>query len=237
MKIITALAILFASATLHADVVSDAVDLKFNMPKKAWVGDPANAAYWKENLPVVKAAVEAIMAEPNREVSKTESDLGAVYFQYATDQKPTPENIALLRRFGLESQMLWVTMKTPEAYAQAKADGWAVNGVTIKRADLRFIYAVRYQDWQEADQVLAENAADPGFWANGNTVPAYRAWFAKKIAGKSPQEAYDFAVTQGADLEPVDSNNARSVVEFLNAVADSRYLMLQRQRALDSTGR
>jgi hypothetical protein len=140
MKTITALALILASATLHADVISDAVDLKFNMPKKGWGGDSANAAYWKANLPSVKAAVESILSQPNREVTKSERDLGAVYFQYATDQKPTPANIELLRRFGLQSQILYLTVKTPEAYAQAKADEWVVNGVTIRRTDRRSEY-------------------------------------------------------------------------------------------------
>jgi len=234
----TAIAILVATSGLRADALSDGVDLIRQAPKPGtYSTDPANAAFWKANLPSVQAAVSALLAQPERKVSPQEGTLGGVWYYYGLKSANTPESIELLRRFNLQGQMLDIAVQTAAQYADLKADDWVVNGLPIAQAYLRFTHATKFRDWSEADRIFTETGTEPSFWANGNTALAYRTWFAQKIAGKSAQETYDIAIAQAASLEAVDSANAKSVVEFLNSVADSRYLMLQRQRALNSNGR
>jgi hypothetical protein len=191
--------------------------------------------FWRENLPTVKAAVDAFLAAPERTATGPEQTLAAIWYFYGTNSANTPANIELLRRFHLEGQMLRLAVVTAADYASLKANGWVVNGLTISAANERFLVAARFRDWPEAEAIFNENWGDSGFWYNGNVHAQFRALFAWKTNGKSVKEVYDAALAQAAELETVEA--AKPSVEFLNSVADSRYLILQRQRALESTGR
>lgn len=232
---LSAIAILAAASGLRADPVSDGVKLVSLAPKQAtYPTDPANAAFWQANLPAVKAAVDAFLAGPERAPTPREQTLAAVWYFYGANSTNSKANIELLRRFRLESQMLRLAVVTPGDYASLKANGWVLNGLPITTANKRFIVAARFRDWPEAEAIFNENRDDPSFWSDGNVHPQFRAMFAWKTSGKTAREVYDAALALAAQLESVAE--AKPAVEFLNSVADSRYLILQRQRALESAG-
>ena len=229
MKPIVVAALLTVTGILHAqtDPIAEAVAIVQKSP----AGPSERAAYVQANLPTIKAAVDALLAEPERPATAAEKGVANFWYAFGTKFANTPENIELLRRFGLKWQMVHLTVKTPQQYANLKSAGWVLNGLEINEPSMQFIIAASFSDWPEADRILAEHSQEPSFWWNGVVGTHYRAWFAWKSAGKTPREVYDLAVAQTVRLETVPT--AKSAVTFLNGIADSRYLILQRERALN----
>ncbi len=228
MKPLFVAALLAVTGILHAqtDPIAEAVSIV----EKAPTGPSERAAYIRANLPAIKAAVDVFLAGPERPATNAEKALANFWYAYGTKFANTPENIELLRRFGLKWQMVNLTVKTPQQYAALKAADWILNGLEINEPSMQFIIAASYSDWPEADRILTEHSQGPSFWWNGVVGTHYRAWFAWKTAGKTPREVYDLAIAQTVRLETVPT--AKATVTFLNGIADSRYLILQRERAL-----